>query len=181
MRLFVAVDLPATVKDELQRAVEELRPSLPAARWMPRDNLHLTVSFLGEVGDERVDGIVAGLRDGLDGTAPFPARQAGSGAFPSARRARVLWAGLEAAEDRLASVANACIRALEPLGFAAESRPWTAHVTVARLRQPCDVSRVLPLTLEPVAFPIEAVTLFRSRLGRPAPRYEAVAVVPFEA
>jgi RNA 2',3'-cyclic 3'-phosphodiesterase len=181
MRLFVAVDLPATVKDELDHAVDDLRPSLPRARLVPRDNLHLTVSFLGEVGDERVQGIVAALRDGVEETAPFTARLAGSGAFPSARRARVLWAGLEAAEDRLTPVANACIRALEPLGFPSESRPWTAHVTVARLREPGDVSRVLPLTLEPVAFPIEAVTLFRSRLGRPAPRYEAIAVIPFGA
>ncbi len=181
MRLFVAVDLPATVKDELDHAIAELRPSLPAARLVPRDNLHLTVSFLGEVGDERVAGIVAALRDGVDGTVPFPARLAGSGAFPSARRARVLWAGLEAADDRLASVTNACIRALEPLGFPFESRPWTAHVTLARLRQPGDVTGVLPLALEPVAFQIEAVTLFRSRLGRPAPRYEAIAVIPFGA
>ncbi|MEX2554986.1 MAG: RNA 2',3'-cyclic phosphodiesterase [Actinomycetota bacterium] len=181
MRLFVAVDLPATVKDELDHAVDDVRPSLAEARWVPRDNLHLTVSFLGEVGDERVEGIVAAMQEALTATAPFVARLAGSGAFPSARRARVLWAGLEAAEDRLASVANACIRALEPLGFPAESRPWTAHVTVARLREPGEVSRALPLTLEPVAFPIEAVTLFRSRLGRPAPRYEAIAAVPFGA
>jgi RNA 2',3'-cyclic 3'-phosphodiesterase len=181
MRLFVAVDLPATVKDELEHVGDALRPTLPDAKWVPRDNVHLTVRFLGEVGDERVDGIAAALRDGVDGTAPFAARLAGSGAFPSVRRARVLWAGLEAAEDRLDSVANACIRAIEPLGFLSESRPWTAHVTVARLRQPGDVSRVLPLALEPVTFPIEAVTLFRSRSGRPAPHYEAIAVIPFRA
>jgi 2'-5' RNA ligase len=181
MRLFVAVDLPATVKDELDRGVDALRATLPDAKWVPRDNVHLTVSFLGEVVDERVDSVVTTLRDGVSGTEPFAARLAGSGAFPSARRARVLWAGLEAVEDRLSSVANACIRALEPLGFPSESRPWTAHITVARLREPGDVSRVLPLALEPVTFPIEAVTLFRSRLGRPAPRYEAIAAIPFGA
>jgi 2'-5' RNA ligase len=181
MRLFLAVDLPAAVKDELDHAIEARRPSLPDARWVPRENLHLTVSFLGEVADERVEGIVAAMQEALTATAPFVARMAGSGAFPSARRARVLWAGLEAEGGHLTSVASACIGALEPLGFSPESRPWTAHITLARLRVPGDVSRILPIALEPVEFPIEEVTLFRSRLGRPAPRYEPVARVPFGA
>ena len=179
MRLFVAVELPATVKDELDHAVDALRPSLPGARWVPRENLHLTVSFLGEVADERVDSIVAALREGLAASASFIATLAGSGAFPSTRRARVLWAGLESPEGRLTSVADACVHALELVGFPTESRAWTAHVTVARFRVPGDVSRALPIPLAPVGFPIEAVTLFRSRLGRPAPRYEAIARIPF--
>ncbi|HJR19354.1 MAG TPA: RNA 2',3'-cyclic phosphodiesterase, partial [Actinomycetota bacterium] len=62
MRLFVAVDLPATVKDELDRLIAALRPSIPDAKWVPRDNIHLTLSFLGEVGDERVEPIVEALR-----------------------------------------------------------------------------------------------------------------------
>ena len=179
MRLFVAVDLPATVKDELGRAIDGLRLTLPDAKWVPRDNLHLTVSFLGEVGEERVEGIVHALRDALAATAPFDAGLAGSGAFPKPRRARVLWAGLEAEGTRLESTAKVCIQALEQIGFPAETRPWTAHVTLARLRVPADVSGALPLPLSPVVFPIGEVTVFRSRLARPAPRYEPVARVPF--
>lgn len=179
MRLFVAVELPATVKDELDHVIGTLRPSLPDAKWVPRDNLHLTIAFLGEVGADRIEGIVAALREAVAATGAFVARLAGSGAFPSPRRARVLWAGLEAEGERLASVAAASIRALEPLGFAAEARAWTAHVTIARIRVPADVSRALPIPFTPVEFPNHEVILFRSRLARPAPRYEAVARIPF--
>ena len=149
MRLFVAVDLPATVKDELDHAVDALRPALPDAKWVPRDNVHLTVSFLGEVGDERVDGIGAALREGVAGTAPFAVRLAGSGAFPSPRRARVLWAGLEAADDRLASVAKRmrpstrAARLPRSRGRGPRTSPWLGS------GQPGDVSRVLPFALEP--------------------------------
>lgn len=179
MRLFVAVELPATVKDELDSAVGALRPSLPDAKWVPRDNAHLTIGFLGRVEDERVDGIAATLRGALAAKVPFTARLGGSGAFPAPRRARVIWAGLESEGDHLGSVATTCIRALEPLGFPPEARPWTAHVTIARLRTPADVSGVLPIALEPVEFAVKELTLFSSRLGRPAPRYEPVARIAF--
>lgn len=178
MRLFVAVDLPATVKDELGRVIERARPSMPDAKWVPRDNLHLTLSFLGEVAEERVDGIVEALRGAAGSLRPFTASLAGSGAFPTKRRARVLWIGLESDQDQLPALANAVAGALEPLGFPREARAWTAHLTLARLRTPGDVSGVLPIPVEPNTIDVTAVTLFRSRLARPAPRYEPVARVP---
>ncbi|MGH2785964.1 MAG: RNA 2',3'-cyclic phosphodiesterase [Actinomycetota bacterium] len=176
MRLFVAVDLPATVKDELDRVITELRPAIPNAKWVPRDNLHLTLSFLGEVGDDRVEPIVDALRDAVSSISPIPARLAGSGAFPSARRARVLWAGLES--EGLPALAEATAEALVPMGFPRESRSWTAHLTVARFREPANVGSLLPLRLEELSLEVAELTLFRSRLARPAPRYEPVIRVP---
>lgn len=178
MRLFVAVDLPATAKDELERVVERLRPSMPDAKWVPRDNIHLTLSFLGEVAEERIDGIVTALGDAVGSLRPFGANLAGSGAFPSRRRARVLWAGLESDQDQLPALADAVAAALDPLGFAREARAWTAHLTLARFRTPADVSGLLPIAIEPNTVAVKDVTLFRSRLARPAPRYESVARVP---
>ena len=178
MRLFVAVDLPATAKDELERAIERLRPSMPDAKWVPCDNIHLTLSFLGEVGEERVDDVVGALRDAAASIRPFGAHLAGSGAFPSARRARVLWVGLASDQDHPAALAGAVAGALEPLGFPREARAWTAHLTLARLRTPRDVSGLLPIPVEPNGIDVTEVTLFRSRLARPAPRYEPVARVP---
>ncbi|MGH2795511.1 MAG: RNA 2',3'-cyclic phosphodiesterase [Actinomycetota bacterium] len=177
MRLFVAVDLPATVKDELDRLIAALRPSIPDAKWVPRDNIHLTLSFLGEVGDERVEPIVEALRGVAASRARIATRLSGSGAFPSPRRARVLWAGLEGEE--LPALAAVTAEALEPLGFPREARAWTAHLTLARFREPADVRGLLPLRLEEVSLDVIELTLFRSRLARPAPRYEPVTRVPF--
>jgi RNA 2',3'-cyclic 3'-phosphodiesterase len=177
MRLFVAVDLPATVKDELDRVVGTLRPSIPAAKWVPRDNIHLTLSFLGEVAEERVEPIVEALRGAVASVPRFAARLAGSGAFPTPRRARVLWAGLESDHDELPTLAAAVAEALEPMGFPREKRAWTAHLTLARFREPGSVDHLLPLALEATPIAVEEVTLFRSRLARPSPRYEPVTRV----
>ena len=178
MRLFVAVDLPATAKDELGGAIERLRPSMPDAKWVPRDNIHLTLSFLGEVAEGRVEAILEALTGAVSPLRRFEAALAGSGAFPTRRRARVLWVGLESDQDQLPALASAVAEGLEPLGFPREARAWTAHLTLARLRTPGDVSGLLPIPIGAVRFDVADVTVFRSKLARPAPRYEPVARVP---
>ncbi len=179
MRLFVAIALPAAIKDELGALIESQRGALPTAKWVPRENLHLTLSFLGEVSEERVDAIVTALANAVAGVAPFEARLGGTGAFPTPRRARVYWAGLEAPEGRLHGVADAVAASVEPLGFPPEARAWTPHVTLARMRAPGSLTGLPAVSPDPLAFSVSEVTLFRSRLSRPAPRYQPVAGVPF--
>lgn len=175
MRLFVGVALPGGVKDSLARFIEDARGVVPDAKWVPRDNLHVTVAFLGEVDDARVPRILDALAvSAADLKGPIETAVRGSGAFPSPRRARVLWAGLDDPEQRLAGLADAVSTTLEPLGFPKETRAWSAHVTVARFRAPRDASSMLAAAPEPVGFVVPSVTLFRSRLARPAPRYEIV-------
>ena len=109
---------------------------------------------------------------------PIPTELRGIGAFPSSRRARVVWVGLDDPDGRIASVANAVASALEPVGFPREQRPWTAHLTLARMRVPGNVAEVLRHAVPGGTFDADAVTLFRSRLARPAPRYEALKRFP---
>lgn len=176
MRLFVGVDLPGEVKDALAALIERLREHAPDAKWVPRDNLHLTMSFLGEVEERRVPLILDALTDAGAGQPGWiETALHGSGAFPSPRRARVLWAGLDDADGRLASLADAVASTLEPIGFARERRAWTPHLTIARFRTPGDATAMAETPVDPIAFTVRAITLFRSRLGRPAPRYEIVA------
>lgn len=181
MRLFVALDLPAVVKDELARAIETLRPAVEGARWVPRDNLHVTLSFLGNVADERVPEISAAIGEAAAGLVDFTTHLEGIGAFPSERRARVVWAGLADPAGGIATVAEAVISAMEGCGFAREKRPFAAHATLARLKVPRPLPPLAPVDLDPTPFPVDRITLFRSHLGRPAPRYEALATFPFRA
>ena len=181
MRLFVAVELPGEVKDELVRTIDRARSAAPDARWISRENLHLTLVFLGEVAEERIPAIEAALGRAAAKHAPIATRLGGAGAFPSSRRARVLWVGLDDPDGALGRLAVACAHALEPLGFTPESRPWTAHLTIARFRTPVTASAIVEADVAPVPFTASEITLFRSRLGRPAPRYEAVARVPLGA
>jgi RNA 2',3'-cyclic 3'-phosphodiesterase len=175
MRLFVGVDLPGEVKDALWGVEERLRSRLPDARWVPRDNLHLTMSFLGAVADERV-GVIRETLAGVAGAAPgvIPTALAQTGAFPKARRARVLWIGLIDDGGALRALAGSVASALEPLGFEAEKRPWAPHLTVARFRNTTDAASLITEPVPAVAFDVDALTLFRSRLGRPAPVYEPI-------
>jgi 2'-5' RNA ligase len=179
MRLFVGLALPDEIKDELAALIERMRAAAPDAKWVPRDNLHLTFSFLGEVGEERVPAIADALRGAAASVrGPIPTRLHGTGAFPSPRRARVVWVGLDDGEGRIGKLAEAVATAVEPLGYPKEKRPWTAHLTLARLRVPGNVSELLGETVAESSFNVSEVTLYRSRLARPAPHYEPLQRFP---
>jgi len=180
MRLFVAVPIPEAVRGVVIDAFAPWRERFPRARWVPPENLHVTVKFLGATWPrlrfwvpERVAEVAAHER-------PGDARIAGVGAFPSARRARVLWAGLDEGAERLAAIARALDEALEA-EFAPERRPFRPHLTVARSDPPVGLSEGFgetELATEP--FRIDRLVLFRSHLRRPAPRYEPLAEYPLE-
>ena len=100
------------------------------------------------------------------------------GAFPSPRRARVLWAGLDDPQARLVGLAGALDRLMER-EFPAEKRPFSAHLTVARFREQASLDEeALGIDVASEPFPVEALTLYRSHLQRPAARYEALRSFP---
>lgn len=135
MRLFIAIDLPASVRAALDREQARLREACAGRRdirWTP-EGLHLTLKFLGQVELGRLPQITSALKV-LGGFEPFEVEVGGFGFFPSARRPRVFWVGLEAppALGRLASRVEA---AAESLGFARENRQFQPHLTLARFEE----------------------------------------------
>src|SRR5204862_4690573 len=92
-RLFVALALPPAVKDELGRAIGALEGSVTGARWVPAQNLHLTMAFLGRVEEERIGTLSSAIASAVQDHVDFTVRLGALGAFPSVRRARVIWAG----------------------------------------------------------------------------------------
>jgi RNA 2',3'-cyclic 3'-phosphodiesterase len=165
------------VREELGRAIAALETSVAGARWVPVQNIHVTLAFLGRVDDGHVAAISAAIADAVQDHIDFTARLGELGAFPSIRRARVIWAGLDDPTRGLAGLAGSVADALEPLGFAREARPFQPHATIARLKQPAPVELTVAPT--PLAFPIERISLFESHLQRPAPMYEELATFPF--
>ncbi len=130
-RCFFAVD-PC---DDVRRAVTSARGTVAAAagdvRWTRPESLHVTLEFLGDVQSERIDAIAAAASVAFDGGAPFVMRARGIGAFPTLRRPRVLWIGIEA--PPLKTLAAALDAALVRCGFPA-SGPWRPHLTIGRVR-----------------------------------------------
>lgn len=128
MRLFVAIDLP----DEARQSVTEICQELPDVRWLPPNQLHLTLRFIGEAEDS----VGTTLRRCLGKIAspPFPLSLSGAGCFPSPRHPRVLWVGLSGCEP-LKRLQQEVEAAAVAAGIPAEERPFSPHITLARLRE----------------------------------------------
>jgi 2'-5' RNA ligase len=174
IRLFVAVDLPPDVRDALAEAVAPLREDFPKARWVPPQNWHVTLKFLGSAPPELVDRVSAAVGSVAADAAPFEAHLRDLGAFPNERRGRVLWAGLVDPEDRLAALASELDHALEP-EFEVDERGFTAHLTIARFDPLVPLGPMLAAIAVPDAhFVVDHLALYRSHLRRPTPFYESL-------
>lgn len=178
LRLFVAFEVPEAVRSDLARAVEPLRQRFPKARWAPVENQHVTVKFLGSTYPRLVEWVTSTVREIAASHEPFDTRVGGLGAFPNARRARVLWAGLDDPGSRSAAIAGSLDDALAR-HFKAEKRPFTPHLTVARFDPPVGIDPG-EVAFESGPFAVDRIVLFRSHLRRPAPVYEPVATFPLE-
>jgi 2'-5' RNA ligase len=174
LRLFVAIEIPEAVKDAVEEAFAPWREAFPKARWVPRENLHVTLKFLGRTWPRLSEWVPAQVESAAADLARFPARLRGVGSFPSAKRGRALWAGFEDA-DRTGELAAAIEAALAD-EFPTEKRPFHPHLTVARSDPPLKLPAGYTSTeLASDEWDVEHVVLFRSHLGRPAPRYEPLA------
>ena len=178
LRLFAAVEIPQNTKDEVERAVSPWRQRLPAAKWVRPENWHVTVKFLG-----RTDpGLLARVHDACAvaaaGIRPFRVELDGLGVFPRPKRARVFWVGLDD-EGGMATLASALDKELER-EFPPEKRPFSAHLTVARLNPPApvDVDGLERSAVEAAPFRVGHLVLFRSHLSPKGARYEPLAAFP---
>jgi RNA 2',3'-cyclic 3'-phosphodiesterase len=180
LRLFVAIEIPEAAKAAVEEAFAPWRETFPRARWVPRENLHMTLKFLGRTWPRLADWVSERVEAAAAAIEPFETRLRGVGSFPSAKRGRVLWAGFEDAETMgdLAAGIDAAIAEEFPL----ETRPFHPHLTVARSDPPLRLPVAYPRTaLESRPWLVDHVVLFRSHLGRPAPRYEPLAELPLRA
>jgi RNA 2',3'-cyclic 3'-phosphodiesterase len=176
LRLFVAVTPPRAELEALARFVEPLHKRWADARWMEPDNQHITLKFLGSVEESRLGEVEAVVASAAANGRAGRASVRGMSAFPSPRRARVLWAGVHDPDGTIESLAHLLEDGFEALGFERESRPFTPHVTVARFKQPVWLeTKELPDWQGPQEWPVERVDLYRSRLHPKGARYEILA------
>lgn len=172
-RLFVAVEIPDEMKDVVDEAFRPWRDVFPRARWVPPENRHVTVAFLGRTWPRLRDWVPARLEEAARSSAPFAVSLTGVGSFPSKRKGRVLWAGLDD-DGKLGELATLVDDALAE-EFPPESRPFHAHLTVARSDPPLDLPEDYASTeLRTAPWEVDEIVLFRSHVRRPAPVYEPI-------
>jgi 2'-5' RNA ligase len=174
LRTFTAIFPPADVQSAVARALKAARNSIDdRVRWVRPENVHLTLKFLGDVQREDLGELCAALEEACARHTPFDASLAGLGAFPSKRRARILWAGIGAGSERLSSLAADLDAVLMPLGFEREERTYTPHLTLGRIRgRPANLD--LPQIVWDLGFPVQRVELVESTLTAEGSAYRIV-------
>jgi 2'-5' RNA ligase len=170
MRLFIAIELPGIVVAHLGKMQDVLR-SMIEGRWTPPEQLHVTLKFLGETADERVSDLLRAVRAveieeeislGVNGLACFPPRGP----------VRIVAAGLEDVGGGCARLQERIDLACNGVGFALEGRKWTAHVTLARLKDGAgaglreQAAGAVAGLLPGPAFFVERFAVIESRLER---------------
>jgi len=164
MRLFTALDLPGDVIRNLSQMVERLRPTA-RIQWSPPENFHITTKFIGEWPEERLAELKQALA-GIESRVPIPVHIHEAGFFPNPYSARVFWCGIEA--PGLDSLAIATDRATASLAIPRESRAFSAHLTLARIKQRInlqplrDAIAALP-TLDFGRFEVDRFFLYQSK------------------
>jgi 2'-5' RNA ligase len=132
VRSFLALEIPEGIKSRLVTDLEELRKDLPRSRWTRPPSWHLTLKFLGEVERPVLADLIAELEPRIRNLGPVKVELGRTGFFPTAVRPRVAWIGgsVSGAESVVAAVEDAAAAA----GFPRERRPWSAHLTLARMK-----------------------------------------------
>ena len=186
MRLFVAVEIDDRARQVAETVQHRLQVALNStleARWVPVENMHLTVRFIGHVDDSRAPAIIEALVPPL-AVAPFDVELGGCGAFPPRGGPRVLWIGVMQGLTSLALLHDALNRRLLPYGFEPEARPFSAHLTLARVKAaPRGAGRAVQETVTRVRVPaarfqVRRATVFQSHLSPKGPRYDPVTFIP---
>jgi 2'-5' RNA ligase len=189
MRIFVGVEIDERVRTAAAETADWLRARLDrsrlrvVARWVEPANLHVTVWFIGEAQDERAAGIRRVLEPRFE-TEAFDLRVNGCGAFPASGPPRVFWLGVAAGTDSMTAIHREVADRLASVGCVAEKRPYSPHLTLARVKE-IGRSAVGPVREALASAPsdcgacrVAAVTLFRSHLAPKGARYEPLLRVP---
>jgi 2'-5' RNA ligase len=179
MRLFIAINLPVEVRAEIVAATSALRAEAPELSWVSEQRLHLTLKFLGEVDESRLDELSAAAATVAGHHRELLMTLGGIGAFPNFRRARVVWMGIEQ-EARLELLHHDIELACESLGFEVEGRAFRPHLTLARVKHPLPEPRLRALsrlgkqTDFRTDFIVRSVDLMNSELSQSGPTYRTL-------
>jgi RNA 2',3'-cyclic 3'-phosphodiesterase len=136
IRAFIAIELP----EEVRRALARLRSDLEKeehwfVKWVDVEGIHLTLKFLGNIHSKQVAEITRALGEATKGNSPFSLEISNLGAFPNLKQPRVFWVGIRGDVERLLELHQSVDFALSSLGFTLEERPFTPHLTLARVKQ----------------------------------------------
>ena len=175
VRAFVAIELPSSVKSALSQLQDNLKRSEHASvKWVNTGSIHLTLKFLGNIATETIPELTKVLSEAARGITPFHLELGELGVFPNLRAPRVVWVGLRGETATLSVLQENIESALIPLGFPPESRAFSPHLTLGRVREKASPSErrslgqavASPKVASMESFTVDSLSLMRSTLTR---------------
>ncbi|MFQ6617517.1 MAG: RNA 2',3'-cyclic phosphodiesterase [Fidelibacterota bacterium] len=168
IRSFIAVEVPENIRNDISKLVSKLKDLDLAIRWVPVDNIHLTLKFLGDVEEKVISEISWILERVSKRYSPFNLYIEGAGVFPGFRAPRVIWFGVRMEDSTLLDLVRDLENELALLGFKKEKRPFSPHLTLGRVKQPGGMERLKPaiqgLEVPSTQFLVKEVLLMKSTL-----------------
>ncbi|MCI0620699.1 MAG: RNA 2',3'-cyclic phosphodiesterase [Acidobacteria bacterium] len=176
-RTFVCIELPASIRAQAEELQHRLSGLSAEVSWVRRSNLHLTLKFLGEISQPQVESACSAVEQAAAGVDAFFIRLSGAGCFPSSRNPRVLWIGLSEASP--APLFEAVDRELFRAGFPRETRSFSPHLTLGRIRSNRKATRLGKVfsaaEFDTPPFLVSEVTVMKSELKSSGAVYTPIA------
>lgn len=184
MRAFIALELSEEIREELSRLQNELKKTGADVKWVAPENIHLTIKFLGDIEEDKIEQIKQILDSISSRTKAFGISLFKLGAFPSLSHPRVIWAGIDKGCAEVEKIASITGGELEKVGFQKEERPFSAHLTLGRVLSGKNKDglkqKVLSLVVQAKSCALKHVTLFRSKLTPRGAIYTPIYTAAFK-
>ena len=171
MRTFIAIEIPKDIRKKVDNLIKEFKEKGLPIKWVKFENLHITLKFLGEVEEGRLNEITSALKEVSKGHSGFSINLEDLGCFPSNKNPRVLWIGVKQGKEEVVELARALEDCFIRLGFRAERR-FHPHLTIGRIKKFCLIDEIISMNFQSRPFLVDSFSLFKSTLRPEGPIYE---------
>ena len=177
IRSFLAFELPEFVKEELSGLIRSFNRGVSKVRWVKRENMHLTVLFLGNINEETIPAMAEDISDICERFSPFIVRMKGVGCFPNIRNPKVIWVGIDGEIERMARFYESLVMNLSKYGIKQENRTYRPHLTLGRIKGNSNIrDRMVGMIskgreITDKEFILQELVLFKSDLRPQGPIY----------
>lgn len=181
IRAFIAIEISENLQKEFSKLQEELKKSNADVKWVEPQNMHLTLKFLGETEENKIEKIKEILNKIASETSPFEITFSKLGAFPKFSSPRVIWIGINEGKKDLENLANKIEKSLTHLGFSEEKRLYSAHLTLGRIKSGKNKEKLIKIIEEKNSFyslqklSVQKIVLIQSNLTPSGPIYTKLA------
>lgn len=158
MRTFIAVELLENIKKKIEEVQNPLKKTDTYISWVKPGNVHLTLKFLGEVEENKIEDVFYGTEKALKGAKSFSLSLKNLGCFPNLRRPRVVWVGVDKGKEELSFLQKNIEEELSKLGYPKEDRAFSPHLTIGRVKSPKNIEKLVKL-IEKTDFQTEEVKI----------------------